>query len=383
MNITIVADVYGQKNNGTSITARRLVEYMTKRGHNVNVVSTYATDDKHYYSVDRRKFGLLDYYITVKNGVVLGKPKKTVIWDAIKDADVVHFLLPFKMSKCGLKMCKEHNIPFTTAFHCPPEMITHQLGLSNFAPLNKLLYTYFNKTFYKNTVFVHCPSKMVADKLKRYHYKTKNYVISNGVIDDFKCTPQEKPDELKDKFCILTIGRLSGEKRQDIIIDAIKKSKHKDDIQLIIAGNGPLLKKLRRQGKNLPVKPIITFFTKDELLKTINYCDLYVHASKIEIEGMGCLEALSCGLVPVLSDSRDAAVSQFALSENNLFKFPKAADLAKKIDYWYEHPNERLAAKEEYLKFMEQFKIDNCMDSMEKMFLDAIAYTKSKVQDDK
>lgn len=379
MNITIVADVYGQKNNGTSITARRLVENMIKRGHNVNVVSTYDVDDEHFYKVDRRKFGLLDYYITVKNGVVLGKPQKAVIWEAIKDADLVHFLLPFKMSKCGIKMCIEHNIPYTTAFHCPPEMITHQLGLSSFAPLNNMLYRYFNRSFYKKTTFVHCPSKMVADKLAKRHYRTTNYVISNGVIDDFKHFEQEKPAGLKDKFCILTIGRLSGEKRQDIIIDAIKKSKHKDEIQLIIAGNGPLGKKLERRASKLPVKPIINFFTKENLLKTINFCDLYIHASKIEIEGMGCLEALSCGLVPILSDSKDAAVSQFALTDNNTFKFPSASDLAQKIDYWFEHPDELDKYRKLYCEFMEQYRIEKCMDKMEEMFMDAVEFTKNKV----
>lgn len=220
---------------------------------------------------------------------------------------------------------------------------------------------------------------MVADKLTKNHYRTTNYVISNGVIDDFKHFEQQKPDELKDKFCILTIGRLSGEKRQDIIIDAIKKSKHKDNIQLIIAGNGPLGKKLERRAKGLPIKPIINFFTKDDLLKTINFCDLYIHASKIEIEGMGCLEALSCGLVPILSDSKDAAVSQFALTEKNIFRFPKSSDLAMKIDYWFEHRDELDKYRKLYCDFMEQYRIEKCMDKMEKMFLDAIAYTKNKV----
>lgn len=378
MNITIIADVYGQGNNGTSITARRLVENMTKRGHNVNVVSTYQGDNEHYFKVDRRKFGIFDYYITVKNGVTMGKPEKTVIWNAIKDADVVHFLLPFKMSKCGLKMCIEHNIPFTTAFHFPPEMVSDQLGLVGFKPLNKLLYDYFNKSFYKKTTFCHCPSKMVADKLEKYHYKTKNYVISNGVLPDFTPNRQEKSEELKGKFCILTIGRLSGEKCQSLIIDAVKKSKHKDNIQLIIAGNGPLENKLKKRAKGLPIQPIIKFFTKEELLKTINMCDLYIHASKMETEGMGCLEALSCGLVPILSDSKNAAVGQFALDERNLFKFPKSKDLANKIDYWYENLKEREISRENYCNYMQKYQIDKCMDEMEQMFYDAIEYTKNK-----
>ena len=43
-------------------------------------------------------------------------------------------------------------------------------------------------------------------------------------------------------------------------------------------------------------------------------------------------------------------------------------DLAKKIDYWIEHPEEKAKQSKEYVKFMDDFKIDKCMDKMEEMF---------------
>ncbi len=39
MKITIVADVLGQENNGTTITCKRLIENLKMRGHEVKVVS--------------------------------------------------------------------------------------------------------------------------------------------------------------------------------------------------------------------------------------------------------------------------------------------------------------------------------------------------------
>lgn len=374
MKITIVADVFGQTNNGTSATASRLVENMKKRGHEVKVVSTYKGDDENYYVVPERNFYIFNNYIKKVNGVALGKPVKETIEKAIEGADVVHFLLPFKMSRCGIKYCLEKNIPFTTAFHCQPENITSHISLQKVKWLNKLLYKNFIHKFYKNCLYVHCPSQFIADKLEENNFPTKNFVISNGVRDEFRPTPSEKPDELKDKICIMLSGRYSNEKRQDLLLKAVKESKYADKIQVILAGDGPLRKKLEKIGQTLPNKPIFCFLSKEKLIKTINYCDLYVHASDIEIEGIGCMEALCCGIVPVLSNSKNAALYQFALTEENLFEAGDYKDLARKIDYWIENPKEKEKMSKRYLEFMEQFRIEKCMDKMEEMFRYAIKY---------
>ena len=41
MNITIVADVFGKQNNGTTITIKRLIDGLRDRGHNVKLVSSF------------------------------------------------------------------------------------------------------------------------------------------------------------------------------------------------------------------------------------------------------------------------------------------------------------------------------------------------------
>ena len=65
------------------------------------------------------------------------------------------------------------------------------------------------------------------------------HAISNGVSPYFIPMDVKKPEEFKDKFVILMIGRLSGEKRQDLIIKAIGHSKYNEKIQLILCGQGP------------------------------------------------------------------------------------------------------------------------------------------------
>ena len=106
------------------------------------------------------------------------------------------------------------------------------------------------------------------------------------------------------------------------------------------------------------------------MVKTINCADLYVHPAEIEIEAISCLEAISCGIVPVISDSPRSATRFFAIDEKNLFSCNDSGDLAEKIDYWLDHPDEKAARSKEYLGYTKQFDFDVCMDKMEQMIIE-------------
>ena len=202
--------------------------------------------------------------------------------------------------------------------------------------------------------------------------KTNFCVISNGVMPLFKEQPSEKSEEFKDKYCIIYMGRFSEEKRHEVLIDAVNKSKYRDKIQLIFTGKGPLQNKLQKLGQKLPNPLKIWFLTPEEQVKTLNYCDLYVHASDVELESIACTEAISCGLVPIISDSKTSATNTFALTPNNLFKSGDSTDLAEKIDFMIENPKVKEKLKKEYHEYAKQFQIEHCIDKMEEMFKNAI-----------
>jgi glycosyltransferase involved in cell wall biosynthesis len=73
-------------------------------------------------------------------------------------------------------------------------------------------------------------------------------------------------------------------------------------------------------------------------LKIINYSDLYVHASDAESEAISCIEAFSCGKVPIISDSKVSATNHFALDPRCLFKAGKSESLRERIEYFIQHP---------------------------------------------
>lgn len=379
MIITLIINQFGNSNNGTTVTAMRFAEKLKEHGHTVKIVTcNNDLKDDYVYVLDQIKLPLISNYME-KQGWVMAKKDKKVLTDAIKNSDVVHFLVPFGNQKLGKKIADKLGVASTAAFHCQPQNITYSANLGKSKLLNKFIYKYFNWSFYRKFKHIHCPSNMIKNQLKDNNYKAKLHVISNGVSDFFKPMKVKRPEEFKDKFIVLMVGRYSKEKRQDLIIDAVKKSKYKDKIQIIFAGKGPWEKQLRKRSEDLKNKPLFKFCTQEELRTIINYSDLYIHSADIEIEAIACIEAFCCGLVPVISDSKLSATNQFALEDVNKFKAGDALDLAKRIDYFIENPQHKQKLSTEYIKYGKKFELDYCVLQLEKVFEDAINENKSKL----
>ncbi len=371
MNIVLVIDQYDNSNNGTTVTARRYSEQLRRHGHHVTILAC-GEPAEHKIATPVHKIPIFQKLIE-SQGFCFAMPDEEAYYQAFKDADIVHFFLPFRFCRRGEELCRQMHIPTIAAFHLQPENITYTLGLGKRKAVNRFLYWWSYHVFYNRFRHIHCPSQFIADQLKANGYDADLRVISNGVDPAFHPVQVMRPKKLDGKFNILMIGRLSGEKRQDLIIKAAQQSKYADQIQLIFAGKGPKEKKYRKLGKNLKNPPIFGFYTQEELVRLINCSDLYVHASDAEIEGISCMEAFSCGLVPVISDSILSATNQYALDEHCLFRAGDATSLAQQIDYWIEHPEERQKLGAAYIEKGKEISVDSCVIKAEQMYEDAIA----------
>lgn len=374
MKITIVCDVLGKANNGTTLAALNLIKAMKERGHEVTVVC--PDEDKKgkpgYVVMPTMNLGPLNGYIK-KNGVSLARGAKKLLEPAIVGRDAVHIMLPFNLGVHALKLCQKHGIPVTAGFHMQAENFTSHIFMKNFAPANLATYKYIYQAFYRYVDAVHYPTEFIREVFEEAVGHTTNaYVISNGVNDRFKPNGAKKPPEFKHQFVILFSGRYSKEKSHPVLIDAVALSKHEKKIQLIFAGDGPMKDELKERSKKLTNKPVFSFFPHNQMLNVLNYADLYVHPAEIEIEAIACMEALSCGQVPIIADSPRSATKKFALDERNLFHFNDPQDLADKIDYFIEHPEEIEAYRERYKGIVGELSQSACMDKMEEMILSVV-----------
>ena len=381
MRILVVADVLGKKNNGTTMAAYNLIESLQKRGHEVRVLcgDKEKKNKVGYFVCPNIDFGIFNHYVE-KNGIAPAKADKKIIEEALEGVDVVHCMLPFSVANKTAKIANERHIPVTCGFHIQAENVTAHVKAMKLTNLNPTVYKTFYKLLYRYADAIHFPTKFIKDDFEHSVGPTNGHVISNGVKSIFRKNRGEKPEEFKDKFCILYTGRYSREKYQKLLIKAVQYSKYKDKIQLILAGDGPMRKQVEYWCKKLPNKPMFGIHSQDELLKIINYCDLYVHCAYAELESIACLEAISCGLVPVINNTKRSAPKHFALDDKNLFKCNNSKDLASKIDYWIEHPEEKEIRSNEYVEFTKQFEYEHCMNRMNDMMFEAVKVRKFKTE---
>lgn len=374
MVVVLVVDTFNTNNNGTTISAMRFSEELAKRGHKVRIVC-YGDPDK---SGTHPETGLEMFYVPElkvpvasrfahKQHTLFARPVKATLEKAIKGADAVHIYQPWPLGSAAQLTAKRLGVPCIAGFHVQPENITYNIGLSWFPPAAHLIYYLLYLFFYRRFSHIHCPSKFIAAQLRAHGYKAHLHVISNGVHPDF--SPRKTESDNDDGvYRILMVGRLSPEKRQDVLIKAARLSRFSDRIQLYFAGQGPWERKLHRMGKKLARPPVFGYYDRESLISLIRSCHLYVHASDIEIEGISCIEAFSCGLVPVISDSRKSATAQFALRPENLFKAGSGASLAQRIDYWLENEDRRRAAGETYASYGREYDIAYSISKIERVY---------------
>lgn len=374
MKVCMVCDVLGEENNGTTVAAMNLIRSLRAKGHRVTVVcpDQNRRGIEGYVIVDKLNLGPLNGYVE-KNGVTLSRASRKVLEPVIREADVVHLLIPFALSNAALRIAKKLNKPVTASFHAQAENITSHIFLKDLEIANRIAYLQMYYATYRHVDAVHYPTEFIRDVFEgAVGHKTNAYVISNGVGDRFKRTGAKKPAEFKNKFVILFSGRYSKEKSHSVLIDAVALSKHESRIQLIFAGDGPLRDKLKEYSKKLTNRPVLAFFPHKQMLNVLNYADLYVHPAEIEIEAIACLEAIACGQVPIISDSKKSATKKFALDERNLFAANDPQSLAQKIDFFIENPDIFEEYRERYKGMAEDYSQKACMDRMEQMLFDAV-----------
>lgn len=368
MKIVLVIDYFGNTTNGTTMTARHLYKQIEACGHEVAVITGEGNGWPNVYECGIMHLPLVQP-IFKNNGFFFSKVNWEKIKEALEGADLVHFLADFHLERVVKKYCDEHGIKTFAAFHIQPENATYQIHLGKVLFINWAIYRFYRNIFFNKFEHIHCPSEMIANELRKHKYKANLHVISNGISSRFHPIDVEKPEEYKDLFVITGVGRITHEKRQDLIVKAVQHSKYASKIKLLLLGRGTWTKKIAKMCKmRLPVEAFIGFVDHEELLKRLNYSDVYIQASDIEIEAIACMEAFACGTVPIISNSRLSATSQFSLTDKSVFKAGNYKDLADKIDYWIEHEEEKKYFEKKYVALAKEYELEKCNKELIALF---------------
>jgi 1,2-diacylglycerol 3-alpha-glucosyltransferase len=359
LHIAFVTDTVAGKLGGGVVAGRHLVDALRRR-HRVTVVASDVTTPG-----DLRVPGFqLPIRSMREMQFTMARPDRPRMAELFRDVDVVHVQFPFWLGVAAVEEARRARKPVVAAFHVQPENLLSNLGL-RWPWLSRRIYAYWAARIFGCADAVVCPTQFAAHKLWEHGVTTPTHVISNGVPPDLGALiPTAQRIGHEGKFVVLAVGRLAAEKRQDLIIDAVKRSRYRDRIQLVLAGGGPKEAKLRALARDLPNPPELGFLPRERLAQRFAEADLFVHASEVELEGIAVLEAMSAGLPVLVADGAETAASGFALSDDFRFPAGDSAALAAKIDALVDSPATLEAARERYRAAVRAVSFDGGVDKL-------------------
>ena len=378
IRVLIAADTFAPDVNGAARFAERLAAGLVARGHEVQIMAP-APSRKHgswtemhegqpmvvhrlhswrWYPHDWLRFAL--------PWLIRGESRR--ILDSFRP-DVVHFQSHINVGRGVSIEAAKRNIRLVGTNHFMPEnMVKFSLvpvGLQH--RVIKAAWRAARRTFGRAAA-VTTPTRRAAQFLEKYTGLTGVRAISCG-IDADNYAPNFEP---RTENRILFVGRVTGEKQIDVLLQAAALLSPELDAQIEIVGGGDQKRNLEHLADTLGIRSRVTFtgyVTDDELRGAYSRATVFAMPSIAELQSIATMEAMASGLPIVAADAM--ALPHLVHDENNgyLFKPGDAQDLADKLTVVLTASPERLTAlKRESLKLIAAHDIKRTLNTFECLY---------------
>jgi alpha-1,6-mannosyltransferase len=128
---------------------------------------------------------------------------------------------------------------------------------------------------------------------------------------------------------LIYVGRLDGEKKPDVVVDAFRRLPQSLDARLVLLGEGPLRAEIDALGDPRIIMPGYVR-NRAELARWLASADLYVSAMADETFGISIIEAQASGL-PVVGVAAGAMLDRVTDNMGRLGPIGDAAAMAANI----------------------------------------------------
>jgi glycosyltransferase involved in cell wall biosynthesis len=223
-----------------------------------------------------------------------------------EEPDVIHVATPGPIGLCGLAAAKLLGLPLIGSYHT--ELGPYALHLTRDAVVADVFSLYVD-WFYRQCDTVLAPTAAVAERLERLSsspVRIWGRGVDTSLFSPAKRSTRRRAELLGGgKTLLLSVGRLSDEKRLDVLLDAFGElSSTRPGLRLAIAGEGPARERLeRRAGEG------VTFLGElhgEELAVLYASADVFCFPSTTDTFGQVILEASASGL-PVVAAAAGGA----------------------------------------------------------------------------
>lgn len=309
MNVLMISDVYFPRVNGVSTSIETFRQDLRRLGVRIFLVApSYPAgcDDADIIRVPSR--GVM--FDPEDRMMRRGDLTKLVASLAQYSLDLVHIQTPFVAHYSGVRIAKKLGVPCIASYHTLfEEYLYHYVP---FVP--KRWMQGFARRFSRkqcndvNAVIV--PSSAMEERLRAYGVTAPIRRIPTGMplgqfVRGSRSRFRERFDVSEQRPTLLFVGRVAFEKNLEFILRAVDLARREvPELLLVIAGEGPAEKKLKKLVQNLRLEQNVTFIgyldRRTDLLDCYSSADAFVFASRTETQGLVLLEAMAAGL-PVVS----------------------------------------------------------------------------------
>ena len=366
----IVTDQYEPMIGGVPTVTRELARGLTERGHAVTVLAPSASG--HGRTAMRSAEGARvaggaegsgvgpltvafrgsvrwPWYEGQRLGFLAPAAARRLIDDFAPD--VVHLHSPLTLGATARSAARRRDVPVLYTNHYLPANVWPGLAASGTVPTRsvtarsvalEVAFYAFITGFANHCDHVTAPTATALLLLREHGLRAPSQVVSNGIdLDTFAPRQSGADDVLRTRYSlpggrpiILSIGRLSPEKRADVLIEAAARLTEPGAL-LVLAGPGPDEDRLRSLAASRGVADRVRFlgFVPDtDLPGLYRLADMFAIASPAELQSLVTMEAMASGL-PVVAVEAGALGELVHAGENGFLAKPgRAADIAASLD---------------------------------------------------
>ena len=309
--IAHIANLYGPKSGGLKTAMNSIAQEYTNLGHDVMLIVPGERD-----LVTKKPFGTV---VEIKAPIIPFSGGYRIIFDTNKVKEELKKFAPSFLEISDrttlLRLAdwaKTESID--TAFYAHERVDKVVSAFLPFLPFKKPLIDYANQKIANKVDHIIATTEYAATEFRRLNLSnnvnSKRAILPLGV-DLKQFTPENFNSELRTNIgsgvkIILACTRFSKEKDPGFLLDIARACKmNGTQIQLVIAGSGPLAKKLvtNAEKEGLPVSFIGFIADKNYLAQLLASADLFLAVGPIETFGLAALEALACGTPVICRDT--------------------------------------------------------------------------------
>ncbi len=294
-----------QEVNGVAHTLRNQANMAWETGKEFTVISC-VEKDAHKHSGKCRKFFNAINTVEVPEypeQILFFPPVLEIMQYAFKQNYThIHAATPGPVGLLALAISRIMKLPFYTTYHTAiPQYAQY---LTEDSSIEEMTWK-FILWFYDQSDIIFASSRATYDELvDKGISPTKIRLMPRGV-DTRKFSPENSytGPSLPEGTRFLFVGRISREKDLPILEQSFKQlCRLRDDVSLIVVGDGPYLKQMRDNMADTPTH-FTGYLSGNDLQTIYNACDVFVFPSTTDTFGNVVLEAQAAGLPVIVSDS--------------------------------------------------------------------------------